>query len=76
MPGGFQPPRPKALLKPAAGAAKKTMLLGGAKNYLVALEDAQIDLLVTNIIQSGYGSAGQRCLASSIIAVVLSSMTR
>jgi len=46
------------------------MLLGGAKNYLVALEDAQVDLLVTNIIQSGYGSAGQRCLASSIIAVV------
>lgn len=49
---------------------KKTMLLGGAKNFLVALEDAPMDLLIENILMSGYGSAGQRCLAVSNIAVV------
>ena len=63
-------PTAKSIAEACGRVAKKTMLLGGAKNYLVALEDAQVDLLVTNIIQSGYGSAGQRCLASSIIAVV------
>jgi malonate-semialdehyde dehydrogenase (acetylating)/methylmalonate-semialdehyde dehydrogenase len=63
-------PTAKSIAEACGRVAKKTMLLGGAKNYLVALEDAQIDLLVSNIIQSGYGSAGQRCLASSIIAVV------
>jgi malonate-semialdehyde dehydrogenase (acetylating)/methylmalonate-semialdehyde dehydrogenase len=63
-------PTAKSIAEACGRVAKKTMLLGGAKNYLVALADAQIDLLITNIIQSGYGSAGQRCLASSIIAVV------
>ena len=63
-------PTAKSIAEACGRVGKKTMLLGGAKNYLVALADAPIDLLVTNIVQSGYGSAGQRCLASSVIAVV------
>lgn len=63
-------PTAKSIAEACGRVGKKTMLLGGAKNYLVGLADAQIDLIVTNIIQSGYGSAGQRCLASSIIALV------
>lgn len=63
-------PTAKSIASECGKVGKKTMLLGGAKNYLVALEDARIDLLVSNIIASGYGSAGQRCLASSIIAIV------
>ena len=63
-------PTAKSIAAACGRVGKKTMLLGGAKNYLVGLADAQIDLLVNNIIQSGYGSAGQRCLASSIIALV------
>ena len=63
-------PTAKSIAEACGRVGKKTMLLGGAKNYLVGLADAQIDLLVTNIIQSGYGSAGQRCLASSVIALV------
>ena len=63
-------PTAKSIAEACGKVGKKTMLLGGAKNYLVALQDAQLDLLINNIIQSGYGSAGQRCLASSIIAVV------
>ncbi len=63
-------PTAKSIAEACGRVGKKTMLLGGAKNYLVAMEDAQMDLLIANCIQSGYGSAGQRCLASSIIAVV------
>ena len=63
-------PTAKSIAEACGRVGKKTMLLGGAKNYLVALEDAQMDLLINNIVQSGYGSAGQRCLASSIIAVM------
>jgi malonate-semialdehyde dehydrogenase (acetylating)/methylmalonate-semialdehyde dehydrogenase len=46
------------------------MLLGGAKNYLVAMEDAQADIFIENFLHSCYGSAGQRCLAGSIVALV------
>jgi malonate-semialdehyde dehydrogenase (acetylating)/methylmalonate-semialdehyde dehydrogenase len=55
----------------AAGrSGKRTMLLGGAKNYLVAMEDVQWDLFIENYLNSCYGSAGQRCLAGSIVAAV------
>lgn len=63
-------PTAKSIAEACGRKGKKAMLLGGAKNFLVALQDAQMDLLINQCIQSGYGSAGQRCLASSIIAVV------
>ncbi|OED42009.1 methylmalonate-semialdehyde dehydrogenase [Chromatiales bacterium (ex Bugula neritina AB1)] len=63
-------PTAKSIAEGCGRHAKKTMLLGGAKNFLVALEDAPMDLLIENILMSGYGSAGQRCLAVSNIAVV------
>ena len=50
---------------------KRTMLLGGAKNFLVVMEDAQTDIFIENFIHSCYGSAGQRCLAGSIVALVI-----
>jgi len=49
---------------------KRSMLLGGAKNYLVVMEDAQLDLFIQNFLNSCYGSAGQRCLAGSVVALV------
>jgi malonate-semialdehyde dehydrogenase (acetylating)/methylmalonate-semialdehyde dehydrogenase len=63
-------PTAKAIAEGCGRNAKKTMLLGGAKNFLVAMEDAPMDVLIENILMSGYGSAGQRCLAVSNIAVV------
>jgi len=60
----------KAIAQGCGRGGKKTMLLGGAKNFLVAMEDAPMDLLIENILMSGYGSAGQRCLAVSNIAVM------
>jgi len=63
-------PTAKKIAEAAGRNGKRTMLLGGAKNYLVAMEDVQWDLFISNYIQSCYGSAGQRCLAGSIVAAV------
>ncbi|WP_019529201.1 CoA-acylating methylmalonate-semialdehyde dehydrogenase [Dasania marina] len=63
-------PTAKAIAEACGRNGKRVMLLGGAKNYLVAMEDAPMDLMIENILISGYGSAGQRCLAVSNLAVV------
>lgn len=63
-------PTAKKIAEGCARGAKRTMLLGGAKNYLVVMEDANLDVFINNFIHSCYGSAGQRCLAGSIVAVV------
>jgi len=63
-------PTAQAIAEGCGRNGKKTMLLGGAKNFLVAMEDAPMDLMIKEILMSGYGSAGQRCLAVSNIAVV------
>ncbi|MEW5724701.1 MAG: aldehyde dehydrogenase family protein [Thermodesulfobacteriota bacterium] len=63
-------PTAKKIAAAAGGAGKRTMLLGGAKNYLVAMEDLQWDVFIENYLHSCYGSAGQRCLAGSIVAAV------
>lgn len=63
-------PTAKAMAEGCGRNGKKAMLLGGAKNSLVVMEDAPMDLLIDNILISGYGSAGQRCLASSNIIAV------
>lgn len=63
-------PTAKAIAEGCGRHGKKTMLLGGAKNFLAVMEDAPMDLLIENVLMSGYGSAGQRCLAVSNIACV------
>lgn len=63
-------PTAKHIAQGCGRGAKRTMLLGGAKNYLVAMEDLQMDIFIENFLHSCYGSAGQRCLAGSIVAAV------
>ena len=63
-------PTARKIAEAAGRAGKRTMLLGGAKNYLVAMEDLQWDVFMDNYLNSCYGSAGQRCLAGSIVAAV------
>jgi malonate-semialdehyde dehydrogenase (acetylating) / methylmalonate-semialdehyde dehydrogenase len=63
-------PTAKKIAEGCGRGGKRTMLLGGAKNYLVAMEDANPEIFIENFIHSCYGSAGQRCLAGSIIALV------
>jgi malonate-semialdehyde dehydrogenase (acetylating)/methylmalonate-semialdehyde dehydrogenase len=49
---------------------KRFQAMGGAKNHLVVMPDARLDEVVRNMITSGYGCAGQRCMASSAIVAV------
>lgn len=63
-------PTAKKIAEGCGRGGKRTMLLGGAKNYLVVMEDADIDVFIENFLHSCYGSAGQRCLAGSIVAIV------
>ena len=54
----------------AAGRGKRMQCQGGAKNYVVVLPDADIDLATTTIADSAFGCAGQRCLAVSVAITV------
>jgi len=63
-------PTAKKIAERCGQGAKRSMLLGGAKNFLVAMEDVQMDVFIENYLHSCYGSAGQRCLAGSIVAAV------
>jgi len=49
---------------------KRVQSLGGAKNFLVVMPDANMDVTVKAIIGSAYGCAGQRCLAASTVIAV------
>ena len=60
----------KKMAEAAGRGGKRSMLLGGAKNFLVAMEDVEWDVFLENFQNSCYGSAGQRCLAGSIVAAV------
>lgn len=63
-------PTAKKMAEACGRGGKRSMLLGGAKNYLVAMEDVNWDVFIQNFLHSCYGSAGQRCLAGSVIAAV------
>jgi malonate-semialdehyde dehydrogenase (acetylating)/methylmalonate-semialdehyde dehydrogenase len=57
-----------------ARARKRFQAMGGAKNHLVAMPDAKVDEMIRNMISSCFGCAGQRCMASSAIVAVGSTM--
>ncbi|CAO5239841.1 CoA-acylating methylmalonate-semialdehyde dehydrogenase [Frankia sp. AgKG'84/4] len=54
----------------AARGGKRVQALGGAKNHLVVLPDADIDGAAAAAISAGYGSAGERCMAISVVVAV------
>ncbi len=49
---------------------KRIQALGGAKNHMVVLPDADIDLAADSAVSAAYGSAGERCMAISVVAAV------
>lgn len=49
---------------------KRVLALGGAKNHLVALPDANVDVASNDIVASFAGCAGQRCMAASVLLLV------
>jgi malonate-semialdehyde dehydrogenase (acetylating) / methylmalonate-semialdehyde dehydrogenase len=60
-------PVAKHVYQEAAKYGKRVQALGGAKNHIVVLPDADMDRAVANITESMFGCAGQRCLAGSIV---------
>ncbi len=49
---------------------KRVQALGGAKNHMVVLPDADLDLTADAAINAGFGSAGERCMAISVVVAV------
>ena len=49
---------------------KRVQSLGGAKNHMVVMPDADLDQVVDGLMGAGYGSAGERCMALSVAVVV------
>jgi malonate-semialdehyde dehydrogenase (acetylating) / methylmalonate-semialdehyde dehydrogenase len=49
---------------------KRVQALGGAKNHMVVLPDADIDVAADAAVSAGYGSAGERCMAISVVVAV------
>jgi malonate-semialdehyde dehydrogenase (acetylating)/methylmalonate-semialdehyde dehydrogenase len=54
---------------------KRVQALGGAKNHMVVLPDADLDLAADSAVNAGYGSAGERCMAISAVVAVGGSPT-
>jgi malonate-semialdehyde dehydrogenase (acetylating)/methylmalonate-semialdehyde dehydrogenase len=54
----------------AAATGKRVQALGGAKNHMVICPDAVVEPTVNGLIGSGFGAAGQRCMAGSVIVTV------
>ncbi|MDG2026740.1 MAG: CoA-acylating methylmalonate-semialdehyde dehydrogenase [Acidimicrobiales bacterium] len=49
---------------------KRVQALGGAKNHMVVLPDADVDLAADSAVSAAYGSAGERCMAISVAVAV------
>jgi malonate-semialdehyde dehydrogenase (acetylating)/methylmalonate-semialdehyde dehydrogenase len=52
------------------GHGKRVQALGGAKNHMVVLPDADLDLAADAAVSAGFGSAGERCMAISVVVTV------
>ena len=49
---------------------KRVQALGGAKNHMIVLPDADVDMAADAAVSAGYGSAGERCMAVSVLVAV------
>jgi malonate-semialdehyde dehydrogenase (acetylating)/methylmalonate-semialdehyde dehydrogenase len=63
-------PIAKYIYETAAHHGKRVQALGGAKNHMLVLPDADLDLAADAAINAGFGSAGERCMAISVVVAV------
>ncbi len=63
-------PIARYIYETGAHHGKRVQALGGAKNHMVVMPDADIDQAVDGLIGAGYGSAGERCMAISVAVLV------
>ncbi|MBI5161334.1 MAG: CoA-acylating methylmalonate-semialdehyde dehydrogenase [Micrococcales bacterium] len=54
----------------SARHGKRVQALGGAKNHMLVLPDADLDLVADSAVNAGFGSAGERCMAVSVVLAV------
>ncbi len=60
-------PVAKYVYQEAGKYGKRVQALGGAKNHIIVMPDADLDRAVANVTESMFGCAGQRCLAGSVV---------
>ncbi len=63
-------PVAKYIYETASKTGKRVQALGGAKNHLIVMPDANLNQAVDGIIGAAYGSAGERCMAVSVAVAV------
>ncbi len=63
-------PIAKYIYENAAKNGKRVQALGGAKNHMLVLPDADLDLVADSAVNAGFGSAGERCMAISVVVAV------
>lgn len=63
-------PVARRLYRRAAAAGKRVQALGGAKNHMIVLPDADPEMVAAAVVASVFGCAGQRCLAGSLVVGV------
>jgi malonate-semialdehyde dehydrogenase (acetylating)/methylmalonate-semialdehyde dehydrogenase len=63
-------PAAKVIYETASRNGKRVQALGGAKNHMLVLPDADIDLTADAAVSAGYGSAGERCMAIATVVTV------
>src|SRR5512133_3187024 len=60
----------KIVYRRATASLKRCLALGGAKNHLIVMPDADREMTATNVVASMSGCAGQRCMAASVMVAV------
>src|SRR5712691_2423394 len=63
-------PIAKYVYETATSKGKRCQALGGAKNHMIVLPDADIDMAADAAVSAAYGSAGERCMAISVVVAV------
>ena len=63
-------PVAKAIYQTGTQLGKRVQALGGAKNHMLVLPDADIDMAADAAVSAAYGSAGERCMAISVVVAV------
>ena len=63
-------PVARAIYENGSRHGKRVQALGGAKNHMLVLPDADLDLSADAAVSAGYGSAGERCMAISVVVAV------
>ena len=63
-------PIAKYIYETGTAAGKRIQALGGAKNHMIVLPDADVNMAADAAISAGYGAAGERCMAISVVVAV------